>query len=42
MPFLVADDEDQESIIGMSTFEEQDDGIIDFMHTITVICPLRN
>ncbi len=37
MPDLVTDDEEQESIDGMPNFVVQDDGIIDFMHNITIM-----
>ncbi len=37
MPDLVSDDDDQESIDGTPDFEVQDDGIIEYMHNITII-----
>ncbi len=37
MPDLVSDDEDQESIYGITNFAVQDDGRIDYMHNIIII-----
>jgi hypothetical protein len=37
MPYFVSDDDDQESIDGTPNFEVQDDDIIGFMHSITIM-----
>jgi hypothetical protein len=36
-PDLESDDDDQESVHVIPKFEVQDDGIIEFMHTINII-----
>ena len=37
VPNLVSDDDDQESINGTSNLGVQDDGIIEYMHTINIM-----
>jgi hypothetical protein len=37
MPDLLSDYEDQDSINGTPNFEVQDDGIIEYMHNITIV-----